>query len=262
MKSVIIYTYYQSHVANYNLDFFIKRELSYKPNIDYMIIINGFNCPLRIPKLDNLTVLKRENIGFDFGGHNHAIQYLETHHKQYDYYFFMNSGVFGPVIKGGNTHWSNLFINKITDKVKLVSTTIVCLPKNDNCGYGPKVEGFFFMTDKIGLDALKREMTIFCDHNDFGSAIINGEYGLSRCIFKNGFTIDCMLNQYKNIDWTNSIYYNINNNKHPSRHKSFFGNSLDPYEVVFHKWFWKNNKNLVSFDIIKKYVNDFKKGLK
>ena len=64
MKSVIIYTYYQSHVANYNLDFFIKRELSYKPNIDYMIIINGFNCPLRIPKLDNLTVLKRENIGF------------------------------------------------------------------------------------------------------------------------------------------------------------------------------------------------------
>ena len=43
MKSVIIYTYYMSPSSDYNLSFFVKKELSYKPNIDYIIVINGHN---------------------------------------------------------------------------------------------------------------------------------------------------------------------------------------------------------------------------
>ena len=44
---------------------------------------------------------------------------------------------------------------KINELVKLVGTTIVCLPHTDAGGYGPKVEGFFFMVDNIGLNLLK-----------------------------------------------------------------------------------------------------------
>ena len=36
MKSVIIYSYFKTEVADYNLDFFIKNEISYKSNIDYI----------------------------------------------------------------------------------------------------------------------------------------------------------------------------------------------------------------------------------
>lgn len=36
------------------------------------------------------------------------------------------------------------FYKKINDIVKLVGTTIVCLPQWDAGGYGPKVEGFFY----------------------------------------------------------------------------------------------------------------------
>ena len=259
MSSVIIYTYFSSESSDYNLDFFVKKELSYKDNLDYIIVINGYeyNNKIQFPELQNLTILKRENKGYDFGGHNYALEYLKEHSKSYDYYFFLNSGVIGPIIPHYyKEHWSLVFIKKINDRVKLVGTTIVCLPHHDLGGYGPKVEGFFFMVDKFGLDLLIKEQTIFCNHSDKVSAIVKGEYGLSNCILKNGYSIDCMLPRYQNIDWTNNINYNLNNNMHPSRHNSFYGSSINPYDVIFHKWYWHNN-NTVSFHIIQQYVDAF-----
>jgi len=256
MKSVVIYTYFPSPSSDYNLNFFVKNELSYKDNIDYIIVVNGYSHEnIEFPTLKNVTILKRDNIGYDFGGHNHALEYIET--INYDYYFFMNSGVIGPIIPHYiETHWTNIFIKKINDCVKLVGTTIVCLPPHDAGGYGPKVEGFFFMVDSIGLNLLKNQ-NIFCNHDDKYSAIVNGEYGLSNCILKNGFSIDCMLQKYQNIDWTNSDNYNLNNNIHPSRKNSFYGSSINPYDVIFHKWYW-HNSDTVNFEIIKQYVDNVK----
>ena len=259
MKSVIIYTYYMSNSSDYNLSFFITKELSYKDNIDYIIVINGYNYSenINFPILDNLTIIKRDNIGFDFGGHNSALEYIKKYNKSYDFYFFMNSGVIGPILPDNfiENHWTNIFIKKINDRVKLVGTTIACLPTSDAGGYGPKIEGFFFMVDKIGLTLLQNEQNIFCDHLDKYSAIVYGEYGLSNCIFKHGYTIDCMLSKYQNIDWCDSKNYTLNNNLHPSRKNSFYGNSIDPYEVIFHKWYWHDLEN-VNFDIIQNYVNN------
>lgn len=259
MKSVIIYTYYNSIQSNINLAFFVKNELTYKNNIDYIIVINGYNYPKTIifPNLDNLTIIKRENIGFDFGGHNSALNHIKTNNKSYDYFFFLNSGVIGPILPHYFTesHWSNIFIKKITERVKLVGTTIVCLPPHDTGCYGPKVEGFFFMVDKIGLELLQNTKTIFCDHPDKYSAIVNGEYGLSNCILNNGFSIDCMLRKYQDIDWTDKKNYNLNYNRHPSRKNSFYGNSINPYEVVFHKWYWANEPS-VNFELIQQYINN------
>jgi hypothetical protein len=260
MSSVIIYTYFSSKSSDYNLNFFVKKELSYKDNIDYIVVINGYNYDktIQFPNLPNLTILTRENIGFDFGGHNYALEYIETQSKKYDYYFFMNSGVIGPIIPHyfTETHWTNIFIKKINERVKLVGTTIVCLPPNDAGGYGPKVEGFFFMVDNIGLNLLKNQKNIFCNHVDKYSAIVHGEYGLSTCILNNGFSIDCMLPKYQHIDWTNKNNYNLNNNIHPSRKNSFYGYSINPYDVIFHKWYW-HKEDTVNFEIIKQYVYDF-----
>jgi len=257
MKSVVIYTYYSSPSSYYNLSFFVKKELKYLENIDYIIVINGFDDDgIKFPIIDNLVVLKRENKGFDFGGHNAALNYLKENKKVYDYYFFMNSGVIGPILKDDfdKSHWTKLFIEKINDVTKLVGTTIVCLPPDDAGGYGPKVEGFFFMTDKIGLDLLVNEGTIFCDHPDKYSAIVNGEYGLSNCILSNGYSIDCMLQKYQGINWRNSINYNINNHQHPSRKNSYFGTSINPYDVIFHKWYWHGEES-VHFNYIQNYVH-------
>jgi hypothetical protein len=260
MKSVIIYTYFSSPSSDYNLDFYVKKELSYKDNIDYIIVINGYtyNENIKFPTLDNLVILKRENVGYDFGGHNYALEYIGANSKKYDYYFFMNSGVIGPIIPHYFTesHWSNIFIKKINERVKLVGTTIVCLPYWDAGSYGPKVEGFFFMVDNIGLNLLKKQENIFCNHDDKYSAIVNGEYGLSNCILKNGYSIDCMIPRYQKVDWTNNTNYNLNNNVHPSRENSFYGYSINPYDVIFHKWYW-HGAATVNFEIIKQYVDEF-----
>jgi len=259
MKSVIIYVYFASSSSDYNLYFFVNKELSYKDNIDYIIVINGYayNEKIKFPNLDNLTVIQRENSGYDFGGHNCALEYIKENSKIYDYYFFMNSGVIGPIIPHyfTETHWTNVFIKKTSHRVKLVGTTIVCLPHYDEGGYGPKVEGFFFMVDIIGLELLQKQQTIFCNHADKWSAIVNGEYGLSNCVLKNGYSIDCMLSKYQNIDWTNHVNYNLNDNNFPSRKNGFYGHSINPYDVIFHKWDWHND-DYVNYDIIKQYVED------
>ena len=260
-NNVVIYTYYKSPSSDYNLKFYTEQELKRNncSSCDYIIVINGHKCDIDIPVSDNVTVLKRDNTGFDFGGHAYALDYLKRNNKNYRYYFFMNSGVIGPIIKDYDIehtqHWSQKFIDKITNKVKLVGTTIVCLPKVDAGGLGPKVEGFFFMTDNIGLKLLLKQDTIFCNHVNKYSAIVNGEYGLSNCMFRNGYSIDCMLTMYKDIDWTDKINWGCNNNQHPSRKNSFYGKSIDPYEVIFHKWFW-HNSHTVNFEVIEDYVNN------
>lgn len=257
-KIFISYVYFKSEHADHHLKFFVDKELSsYNENIHYIIVINGYDCNgITFPERSNITVLKRENIGFDFGGHKHALEYISSNNMQYDYYFFMNSGVFGPITPSYFTHehWSNIFIRKINDKVKLVGTTIVCLPHHDFGGYGPKVEGFFFLTDNIGLQLLKDEGTIFYDHPDFDTSIVRSEYGLSNCILRHGYSLDCMIRKYQGIDWQDQNNWTLNNNLHPTRRNSFFGESLNPYELIFHKWKWKDSRP-VQFDIVRQYFN-------
>ena len=113
------------------------------------------------------------------------------------------------------------------------------------------------MVDHIGLDLLKNQGTIFYNHKKKEDAIINGEYGLSKCILGAGYTIDCMLKRYQGIDWRDPINYNLNNNLHPTRKDSFFGDSINPYEVIFHKWHW-HGLEPVNFKIIEQYVQRIK----
>ena len=264
MKSVIIYTYFFSPSSNYNLSFFVKKELQERPDIDYILVINGihYDETIQIPTLSNVILLKRPNEGYDFGGHAYALKYLaENNKKIYDYYFFMNSGVIGPILPNywdllsSSIHWSSIFIRKITDVVKVVGTTIVCLPGYDAGGFGPKVEGFFFMVDAIGLSVLEKEGTIFRNHATKYDAIVQGEYGVSRAILKHGYSMDCLLPKYQNIDWRDPKNYRWNGNRHPSRKNTYFGQSIQPYEVIFHKWFW-HGEETVQFETIRDYVSE------
>jgi hypothetical protein len=258
MKSLIVYTYFKSPSSNINLTFFSKRELKYNPNVDYIIVINGYECDVDIPILGNLHVIKRENRGFDFGGHSVALEYVKNKNIEYDYYFFMNSGVIGPILPHywpQDIHWTEIFMKKITDKIKLVGTTIVCHPDHkDYGGFGPRVEGFFFMTDKFGLKVLLDNGTIFRNHPSKYHTIRYGEYGLSICMLENGYGIDCMIPEYQGIDWTDKTNWTKNNNIHPSRPNSFYGRSLNPYDLIFHKWYWHDIKEYVNFDIIKHQI--------
>ena len=252
MKIFISYVYFKSAVSDYNLKYFIENELKFRDNVFYSIVINGHHVTHKIPDLPNVNVIYRDNIGFDFGGYLASINSVKKY--LFDYFFFLNSGVIGPILQNKNEEWYSKFTNRITDKVKLVGTSIVCLPASDLGGLGPKVEGFFFVLDKVGLQLVIDDGTIFYNHKNKVDAILNGEYALTKCILKNGYTVDCMLSKYQNIDWDDSKNFYINKNKHPSRKNTYFGENINPFEVIFHKWFW-HDKDYVALDIIEQYTN-------
>ena len=255
MSIHISYVYCKSPRSDYNFSYFLENELRYRPDVFYTIVINGYKCNFNIPKLDNCRVIYRENSGFCFGGHNEALKQLGKDKELYNYFFFMNCGVIGPILKNKNERWYEMFTNKFNKYVKLVGTTIVCLNKSDSGGFGPKVESFFFCLDKKGLEIILNNGKIFYNHSNKTKCILNGEYALSKCIINSGHTIDCMLKKYKNINWYDHTNYYLNNNKHPTRYNSFYGKSIDPYEVIFHKWYWSfNPKTYVSMKIIENYT--------
>ena len=260
-KKLVIYTYFPNPSSDYNLDFYSKTAITENANIDYIIVVNGNKCDVTLPNLANLKVIYRDNLGFDFGGHKAALDSLDG--KQYDYYFFMNSGVLGPFLPDTHPkdiHWTELFIKKITDKVKLVGTSIYCIPDSHPEYNGPHVEGFCFMTDHIGLKLLLDKNTIFYNHQSKDDAIHYSEYELTECIFKAGYTIDCMLKKYEGVDWLDKQNMHYNSCEPPSRRGKYFGDSIDPFEVIFHKWYWNNPADsMVSFDVVENYVNTWSK---
>jgi hypothetical protein len=184
----------------------------------------------------NLTVFRRTNFGFDFGSHGEALRKADW--KGYDKFIFLNSGVTGPflpVYSPASFHWSDAFCEKLGGRVRMVGTTIACLPSSDLGGKGPKVEGFAFAADRLGVEILF-DSTAFDQHRNKVDAIVNGEYAASTAIFKSGFSIDCLLLAYtgrkwKRLDECNSMI-------HPSRRGTYFGGTINPVEVIFHKSHW------------------------
>lgn len=62
--------------------------------------------------------------------------------KKYRYYIFLNSSVRGPFYPsymGPMWQWTEAFTNRLKGNIKVVASSLVCLPEIDAGGYGPKV---------------------------------------------------------------------------------------------------------------------------
>lgn len=76
--------------------------------------------------------------------------------KKYRYFIFLNSSVRGPFIPNYMPHgwqWTQAFTDRLSDEVKGVSSSLVCLPKEDAGGHGPKLESWAFALDQKGEPA-------------------------------------------------------------------------------------------------------------
>jgi lipopolysaccharide biosynthesis protein len=251
---VLFYAYYEQPVASYNLSFFVTRL---RDNIDYVFVINGHTCSVEIPFLPNVKVIKRDNIGFDFGAYRAGIDSLGD--KKYDYYFFMNCGVIGPILPWycQDMDWTKVFTSKINDKVKCVGTTIMCPSGDIESGNMPTNEGFFFVTDHQGLTTLLTDSNVFTNHATKADVVFRGEYKVTECLFRNGYTVDCIMRKYQGVDW-HDVHQWKNPGVHISRPGFYYDTSMNPYELIFYKWFWNCENQLVNPKIIHDYVNEFK----
>jgi GTPase SAR1 family protein len=207
--------------------------------VDYYFVING-DYTITFPNKSNIKLYKRENKGYDFGAYSYVIDKL----KVYDYYFFMNTSVKGPYLKN-NDKWYDRFLPLFNDNVHLVGTSInICTSKiycvDSNSKVKPHVQSMFFCLDKKYFNELKDEN--FFNESEinnmtFTELIRNKEVGLSEIALKKGYNINCILSKYKGLD-----YLNVTEDINPTSidgdsyfNGKYFGQTIDPYEVIFFK---------------------------
>ena len=263
-KYVCMYAYYEKNDEyKENLSYFLENAIT--DNIDYYIIVNG-ECTVKIPERENIKVVRRENRGFDFGAWQHCIK-NEIGSQKYDYYIFLNSSVRGPLktddLKGASeTQWLQKFLELFEDgpDIKLVGTTINIYMKiwdEYKYPYPPPythVQTMFFILNSEGFDfLLKRgffdDAGVLNNTTDMKYIVANKEVKMSQLILKNGWNINAILPKYRGKDYR-TVAKNFNPSSEnpyrtaadPPNKKSYFGEDIEPSEVIFYK---TNETNIV-----------------
>ena len=68
------------------------------------------------------------------------------------------------------------------------------------------------------------------------AAQVKGEYGLSETLLGAGYNLATLMARYApSTDWRDQRHWRCNNNVHPSRHGTYDGISMHPFETVFTK---------------------------
>lgn len=227
---LVTYVYYESDLSILNLTYFIKNGVFENDEVHYNFIINSDSLVVDIPKYKNVTIIKGDNRGYDFGAYSKSIS--EVNIGDYDYFIFLNDTVRGPFLpRYCNSDWYNKFISLITDRVKLVGSTI---NKTHLVGISKHVQSMAFATDRIGIQLLlganifnqylNERVYLERGKMDF---ILQFEVGMSGVIMNNGYQIDSFCQVENNR--VDIPYGDIHYNDH------YFGSTINPIEVMFIK---------------------------
>jgi hypothetical protein len=255
-NTLCIYAYYEkSEEYIDNFKYFLQNGLD--TDMDYIIVING-NCSVDIKSYvkenTELTILQRENKGYDFGAYYHALVNKDVLNNPYKNYIFLNTSVKGPYLNNkhfdyinktiyNNTNWYKIFTDMIKEDVKLVGTTInICTLKFNKLNeFKPPythVQTQFFGMDHECLSFLYDKIFAYkVDESNFYDLIELKEVRMTLLVLQNNWNINCPLSHYKDLD-----YRQIKNNFNPtsangdsSFRNAYFGRTYNKYEVVFIK---------------------------
>lgn len=164
--------------------------------------------------------------------------------NRYTHFIFMNSSVRGPFLPAylwGKVRWQDIFISRLSDSIKLVGPTISCegSPKdgdvNGTWRTNPHVQSYVVVTDKIGLNAMWEEGSVFECYSNMWDVIYYAELGSTWAVLSAGYGIDSLMLRYQGIDWTNLDTWDCNARVNPYGENYYDGITIDPFEVVFVK---------------------------
>ena len=193
MKTLVLYVF---HEYNARVDTFFKTAIFEDPSVDFLVICNSLIATFEVPSY--VRVIKRENIGYDFGGWSEGI--LQS--QPYDYYIFLNSSVSGPFVPPYYTgRWTSIYLNGLKDGVKLFGSTINTIYDPYNMSH---VQSYAFAMDRETLEFLI-DYEIFSTTNyakTWTDAIWKKEILMSRMIIQKGWNIGCLLSCYRGVDFT------------------------------------------------------------
>ncbi|KUJ18928.1 uncharacterized protein LY89DRAFT_581954, partial [Mollisia scopiformis] len=244
-RTLIMYAYAESPNARENLEFFIAKGIH--GLADFLFVFNGetdADSLLPVGK-HNIKIVKRENKCYDLGTIGEVLA-KDALWKGYKRFITLNASIRGPFLPTYSSEncWSDIFLSRITDHVKLVGTSMNCKPYQH-------VQSMLLATDDIGMGILlSPSLADSVEVNDvFGSAsdptgftpcyaamgqAIHGEMGLTELIRKQGYEVDVLLTAFHAE--TPTTYCEAN--AHPEDilyEGKYYGSNVHPYELVFIK---------------------------
>ncbi|KAI1467188.1 uncharacterized protein F4812DRAFT_465273 [Daldinia caldariorum] len=149
-RTLITYAYTESQIARENLAFFIDNALH--PSADFIFILNGPNhaAGMMIPKEPNVRVVSRpqdDDQCSNLGSHGEVLR-KDGLWKKYERFIVLGAGVRGPFVPyWSDVCWSDAFLSRVTEDVKLVGATASCHPKFH-------IEPLIWATDSAGMKLL------------------------------------------------------------------------------------------------------------
>lgn len=231
---------YATHEISDNLLFFCRNGYIEQDNHDFIFIFNNPTLKINfLSKKPNVRVINRVNIGIDFGAWTETLLKSENNkllYQNYDYFILINSTIRGPFLTPEQQQqkilWTDIFINKLDEKTKLVGSTI----NLQSCGrvknYKPHVQSMLLVTDRIGLEVgikhkIFNKQEINMNKHDI---ITKKEIGFSTAILENNYNIACLSRSYNDIDFRSDKTINKTNFRE-------FDNvcSMNPLAVIFIK---------------------------
>ena len=207
-KILVLYVFHQ---YNDRVNHFLTHSIFYDKDIDFLIICNdkSINIDNEISHHSNVSVLYRDNIGYDFGGWSDGLLTNDLY-KNYSHFIFVNSSVIGPYLYPDyNGKWTDIYIENLKDNVKLFGSTINSNPHSrrkddDEKLSAAHVQSYIFSMDIITLQYLI-ERGIFSNTiylYSFNDTIWQKEVYMSRVIIENGWNIGSLLKMYNGVDFT------------------------------------------------------------
>jgi len=186
MRSVVIYVF---HEMNERVEYFFKNAIFQDDDLDFVIVCNSQTLEFTVPPYAN--VIRRENIGYDFGAWSDAVAI----YNNYDRYMFVNSSVMGPFVPG---KWTDIFFDRLNNDIRLFGPTI-----NYTQGLPVHVQSYLFCMNRHTLSFLQY-CGIFSTteyETDFHGAIYNREVPMSTAVLQMGWNIGCLMRDYQGVDW-------------------------------------------------------------
>ena len=240
-RTLILYVWADTNVqALGNLQFFVKYAVHSSQPADYYFILQRLDKkPVnesRLPALPaNARYLQHDNECYDIGTFGWFFQQNIVNTTLYKYILFMNSSVRGPFLVTpllyASVWWFTLFTTRLTDKIKLVGSSI-------SCANHPHVQSYVMVTDQVGLSILRgTNSTVFRCHAGYDDAVMNGEIAASQILLNSSYQIASFQTKYQGWDFSRPENQQCNSRMSPIYNDNDFdGISHDPYELIFVKF--------------------------
>jgi hypothetical protein len=194
--NLVVYVF---HEMNGRVKAFLENAVFKDETTDFLLVVNNKSIDVTLPSY--VRCIKRDNIGYDFGGWSEGIL-TDDLYKKYAHFIFVNSSVIGPFLPNNHVgNWTDVYINGLKGNVKLFGSTI-------NTSMDPlhksHVQSYIFSMDKETLEFLIK-CEIFSTTNiarTFNDAIEYKEMLMSRKIIDNGWNIGSLLPYTVGVDFT------------------------------------------------------------